>query len=85
MRRGPQGSQNGGGPLAHATGASVAKAEEDPSPMRRGLGDLKTEGAPRPCGRGLGGPKVEGGPAPMRQGPQWSLCGGDPRAHAAGA
>ena len=55
MRWGPRWSQNEGGPLAHAVGASVVS-------KRRRL--------PRPCDGGLGGPKMKEAPAPMRWGPR---------------
>ena len=54
MRWGPPWSQNGGGSLAHAAGASVVPK------WRRPLG---------PCGGGLGGTKSEEAPPPMRRGP----------------
>ena len=57
MRRGTRWSQSGGGPLAHAAGASVLPNRGRP---------------PHPCGEGLGGPKAEEAPSPMRRGPRWS-------------
>ena len=68
MRRRPRWSQNGGGPLAHAAGASVIPKQKRP---------------PCTCGGGIGGHKMEEAPSHMRRGPQWSQNGGGPLAHAA--
>ena len=50
MPRGPEWSQNGGGPHAHVVEASVVPKWRRP---------------PRPCGKGLGGPKMEEAPSHM--------------------
>ena len=69
IRRGPWWSGSGGGPIAHAAGASVVPKRRRP---------------PRPCGRGLGGPKAKQAPSPMRRGPGEPQNGGGAHAHAAG-
>ena len=80
MGRVPRWSQNSGGILAHAAGASVVPKRRTPRhPCGGGLGDR------RPWGAGFGGPQADQAPSPMRRGPRWTQSGRGPLAHGAEA